>query len=320
VILTYKGTNHLVKKNVRMESDRLSHRYTLTLSPNNTYTVDIDGKQAETGSLYEDFDMLPPAEILDPEDKKPSDWVDEPEMDDPEDKKPAGYDDIPAKIPDPDAKKPEDWDDEEDGEWEVPQIDNPAYKGAWKAKKVKNPAYKGAWVQKKIANPEFKNDTALYNVCAPCGAVGFELWQVKAGTIFDDIIVTDDAAEAQAFYDATFAKKVSDPATRRGGQGRQSAWRAGTRGDSQQPPSHHHPFASATPPPYQSPTCRRPRRRRPLRRWRRRSARRRRRSARSARRRRRPRRRPRPTPRRRTTRTRMRTTRTSSKPPVLRWR
>ena len=48
--------------------------------------------------------MLPPAEILDPKDTKPKDWVDEPEMDDPEDKKPAGYDDIPAKIPDPEVR------------------------------------------------------------------------------------------------------------------------------------------------------------------------------------------------------------------------
>jgi len=207
VIFTYQGKNHLVKKNVRVETDKLSHRYTLIVSPNNTYTVEIDGKKAESGSIYDDFDMLAPAEILDPEDKKPKTWVDEPEMNDPTDVKPAGYDDIPAKIPDPEAKKPEDWDDEEDGEWEVPQIDNPAYKGAWSAKKIKNPDYKGPWVQAKIANPEFKNDTALYNVCAPCTHVGFELWQVKAGTIFDDIVVTDDAAEAQAFYDETFAKK-----------------------------------------------------------------------------------------------------------------
>jgi len=113
----------------------------------------------------------------------------------------------PSHTPPRPRRKPEDWDDEEDGEWEVPQIDNPAYKGAWSAKKIKNPDYKGPWVQAKIANPEFKNDTALYNVCAPCTHVGFELWQVKAGTIFDDIVVTDDAAEAQAFYDETFAKK-----------------------------------------------------------------------------------------------------------------
>ena len=47
---------------------------------------------------------------------------------------PDGYDDIPAEIPDPDAKKPDDWDDEEDGEWESPNIDNPEYKGPWSPK------------------------------------------------------------------------------------------------------------------------------------------------------------------------------------------
>ena len=41
-------------------------------------------------------------------------------------------------------------------------------------------------------------------MCEPCSAVGFELWQVKAGTIFDDIIVTDSLAEADAFAAATF--------------------------------------------------------------------------------------------------------------------
>ena len=63
-------------------------------------------------------------------------------MVDPEDKKPAGYDDIPAETPDPEATKPDDWDDEEDGEWEAPMVDNPAYKGPWKPKMIPNPAYK----------------------------------------------------------------------------------------------------------------------------------------------------------------------------------
>ena len=66
-------------------------------------------------------------------------------MVDPEDKKPAGYDDIPAEIPDPEATKPDDWDDEEDGEWEAPMVDNPAYKGPWKPKMIPNPAYKYVW-------------------------------------------------------------------------------------------------------------------------------------------------------------------------------
>lgn len=137
-------------------------------------------------------------------------------MPDPSDVKPAGHDDIPAKIPDPNAKKPEDWDDEEDGEYEAPQIDNPAYKGAWVQKRIPNPAYKGAWVHPEVANPEFKDEPFLYNFCGGaagaaagegCAAVGFELWQVKSGSVFDDIIVTDSAAEAEAFAKETFDAK-----------------------------------------------------------------------------------------------------------------
>merc|ERR1739837_6663 len=102
----------------------------------------------------------------DPEDKKPDDWTDE------------------QRIVDEEAKKPDDWDDEEDGEWEAPMKDNPAYKGIWEAKK--------------IANPEYQDDDALYKYDA-FGFIGFDLWQVKGGTIFDNVIITDDAAEADAF-------------------------------------------------------------------------------------------------------------------------
>merc|ERR1711866_17802 len=59
----------------------------------------------------------------------------------------------------------------------------------------------GFWEAKKIANPEYEDDDSVYKY-ADFGFVGFDLWQVKAGTIFDNIIVTDDKAEAD-----TFAKK-----------------------------------------------------------------------------------------------------------------
>merc|ERR1712100_652126 len=91
-----------------------------------------------------------------------------------------------------------DWDDEEDGEWEAPMKDNSEYKGEWNAKRISNPAYKGFWEQKKIANPEYKDDDSLYKN-ADFGFLGFDLWQVKGGTIFDNIIITDDKAEADAF-------------------------------------------------------------------------------------------------------------------------
>lgn len=216
VILTDKaGKNHLIKKTITPETDRLSHRYTLILRPDNTYEVQIDGNKKESGNIVDDWDMLPAKMIKDPSAKKPSDWVDEERIPDPEDVKPAGWDDIPAKIVDPAAKKPEDWNDEEDGEWTAPTIDNPEYKGEWKPKMVPNPAYKGVWVHPEIENPDYHAEDAksLYHVCNPCEAVGFELWQVKSGTMFDDIIVTDSLAEADAFAKETFeAKKAAEKA------------------------------------------------------------------------------------------------------------
>merc|ERR1711924_494708 len=128
----------------------------------------------------EDWEVLKPKVIDDPEDKKPDDWVTE------------------KRIVDAEAKKPDDWDDEEDGEWEPPMKDNPAYKGDWSVKRISNPAYKGFWEAKKIANPEYVDDDALYKY-DDFGFIGFDLWQVKGGTIFDNIIITDDVAEADAF-------------------------------------------------------------------------------------------------------------------------
>merc|ERR1711901_10003 len=102
----------------------------------------------------------------DPADKKPDDWVTE------------------KRIVDEEAKKPDDWDDEEDGEWEAPMKDNPDYKGVWEAKK--------------IDNPEYVDDDEVYKFDS-FGFIGFDLWQVKGGTIFDNIIICDDVAEADAF-------------------------------------------------------------------------------------------------------------------------
>merc|ERR1719453_348377 len=203
VIFNYKEKNLDKKKEVRAESDTLSHLYTLIVKPDNTYEVQIDMNKVDSGSLAEGWDFLEPKQIRDPEEKKPTDWVDEAEIDDPEDKKPAGYDDIPAKIADPKAKKPDDWDDESDGTWEAPQIDNPEFKGAWKAKRIKNPAYKGIWEAKLIDNPKYVADDKLYSY-ASFGHVGIDIWQVKSGTIFDNILITDDVEYAKQHGEKTW--------------------------------------------------------------------------------------------------------------------
>merc|ERR1712029_263664 len=118
-------------------------------------------------------------------------------MDDPDDKKPDDWDDQPEEIADPDAKKPDDWDDEDDGEWEAQKIDDPDYKGKWK--------------HPMIDNPEYSYNEEMYKVCKNgCTHLGFEIWQVKTGTLFDDIIVTDSVEEAEEYADKTFFKKKDE--------------------------------------------------------------------------------------------------------------
>jgi len=204
VIFHYKGKNLLIKKDIRCKDDEFTHVYTLIVKPDNKYEVLIDNEKVESGDLEADWDFLAPKTIKDPNAKKPDDWDDKEYMDDPEDKKPEDWDQ-PQHIPDPDAKKPDDWDDEMDGEWEPPQIDNPNYKGEWKPKQIKNPNYKGIWVHPEIPNPEYTEDKELYKY-DDIGAVGFDLWQVKAGTIFDNILVTDDVEYAKKFAEDTWGK------------------------------------------------------------------------------------------------------------------
>jgi len=202
VIFSYKGENHLIKKEVRCKDDVYSHLYTLIVNPDNTYEVLIDNEKAESGELEADWDMLPPKKIKDPDAKKPEDWDDRATIADPEDTKPEDFD-KPEHIPDPDATKPDDWDDEMDGEWEPPMIDNPDYQGEWKPKQIDNPDYKGPWIHPEIDNPEYTPDSKLYrkeNVCI----VGLDLWQVKSGTIFDNFLVSDDIEEAKKIGEETW--------------------------------------------------------------------------------------------------------------------
>ncbi|XP_033115135.1 calreticulin-like [Anneissia japonica] len=207
VIFNYKGKNLLTKKDIRCKDDEFTHLYTLIVKPDNTYEVRIDNKKVESGGLEDDWDFLPPKKIKDPEASKPDDWDEREKIDDPEDTKPEDWD-KPEFIPDPEAEKQEDWDDEMDGEWEPPQINNPEYKGEWKPKQIDNPDYKGKWIHPEIDNPEYEADDELYKQ-EDLAAIGFDLWQVKSGTIFDNIYIGNDVAEAEkAAKDLFEATKV----------------------------------------------------------------------------------------------------------------
>jgi len=57
------------------------------------------------------------------------------------------------------------------------------------------------WVHPEIDNPEYKPDDKLYSRKEIC-AIGFDLWQVKSGTIFNNVLITDDIELAKEKADA----------------------------------------------------------------------------------------------------------------------
>jgi len=213
-IFNHNGENLLKKEEVACSDDEFTHSYLLVVNNDDTYEIFVDGKSEAKGNLKDDWDFEKPKQIKDPKAKKPSDWVDNENMDDPNDKKPDNWDDEPEKIVDPDASKPADWDDEEDGAWEAPLIENPNYKGAWKAKKIKNPAYQGPWKHPEIPNPEYVEQKDVYKR-GKMGYIGIEVWQVKAGTVFSDFVLSDNVSEAEAFLKKHQVSKDKEEAAKK---------------------------------------------------------------------------------------------------------
>ncbi|XP_075544785.1 calmegin-like isoform X1 [Dermacentor variabilis] len=226
--------------------DKKPHLFTLVLSPDNRFEILVDQRSEVKGSLLEDFEppVNPPKEVEDPNDKRPEDWDEREKVPDPNAVKPDDWDeDAPREIPDPDAKKPvgwlddepklvpdataerpKDWDDDMDGDWEPPlvnnpkceavgcgewkppMISNPRYKGKWRAPLIDNPNYKGKWKPRKIPNPNFFEDQNPFRMTA-IAAVGFELWSMSDGILFDNIIITDDTVVADQWAADTWLLK-----------------------------------------------------------------------------------------------------------------
>lgn len=220
--------------------------YTLVLRPaDNTFEVRVNGDVKRKGSILEELEppINPPAEIDDPTDSKPADWVDEAKIKDPEATKPddwdeealptipdeaavkpaAWLDDEEAMVPDPEAVQPEDWDEEEDGEWEAPSVPNPKceaapgcgvwvrpskknpeYKGKWVAPLIDNPEYKGEWKPRRIPNPDYFVDEHPARLPVLAGLM-FEVMINTGGIAFDNVLVSQDEASASAFTAATWA-------------------------------------------------------------------------------------------------------------------
>uniref|UniRef100_A0A667ZNI0 Calnexin n=1 Tax=Myripristis murdjan TaxID=586833 RepID=A0A667ZNI0_9TELE len=238
-------------------TDKKTHLYTLVVNPDNSFELLVDQTVVNSGNLLSDMTppINPPAEIEDPDDRKPEDWDERPKIQDPDATKPDDWDeDAPAQIPDedavkpdgwlddepeyisdPDAIKPDDWDEDMDGEWEAPQvpnpacesapgcgawqrpvIDNPNYKGKWKPPMIDNPNYQGIWKPRKIPNPAFFEDLHPFRM-TPFNAVGLELWSMSSDIFFDNFFITNDRITADRWAnDGWGLKKAAEGAAEPG--------------------------------------------------------------------------------------------------------
>lgn len=69
--------------------------------------------------------------------------------------------------------------------------------------------FKGIWEHPEIDNPNYKYDPEI-GIYEDWGAIGFDLWQVKAGSIFDNIVITDNPIEAKVGISLSLALVGSD--------------------------------------------------------------------------------------------------------------
>jgi calnexin len=222
----------------------------LIVRPDNTFEILIDTRSVKNGSLLSDFDppVAEPREIVDPEDTKPSDWVDATHITDPDASKPDDWDEtLPEFIVDPDradppdgwyvdesrtipdlsAIKPPQWDDDLHGEWlppsipnpkcefargcgryDPPLIKNPLFRGKWRAPTIPNPEYKGWWTPRKIPNPDFVEDVQALNFGPLLGA-GFEFWAADKRIWFNNVYIGTDEEAVRRWNRKSFLPRLS---------------------------------------------------------------------------------------------------------------
>lgn len=71
VILSYQDQDDPIKE-LECETDKLTHFYTFILRPDASYSILVDNRERDSGSMYTDWDILPPRKIRDVKAKKVS--------------------------------------------------------------------------------------------------------------------------------------------------------------------------------------------------------------------------------------------------------
>jgi calnexin len=71
---------------------------------------------------------------------------------------------------------------------------------------IKNPEYKGKWNARTIPNANYFEDKTPSDV-PKFDAVGFEIWTMQSGIIFDNIVIAKNVGDAFAYAGATWKER-----------------------------------------------------------------------------------------------------------------
>ncbi|XP_040846808.1 calreticulin-3 [Ochotona curzoniae] len=195
VILHFKNQYHANKKSIRCKVDGFTHLYALVLRPDLSYDVKIDGQSIESGSVEYDWNLTSLKKMarssVGPEDyaqgagDKSQDWE--------------------KHFLDAGASEPSDWNSDLEADFPAPMLQKPPYQDGLKPEGID----KHVWLHRKMKNT---NSLTEYDLAEfeNIGAIGLDLWQVRAGTIFDNFLITDDEEYAENFGKATWGE-TRDP-------------------------------------------------------------------------------------------------------------
>lgn len=185
VIFNYEERKLAMKRELSCKDDRLTHLYTLVIKPDNSYLIKIDNKIERTGMLLEDWDFVP-RRIINDKVTKP---LGNPKSTDLKD----------AKSQDWNQTDPEFYfngEEQKNVDLKRPMIKNPVNEEEWKSKSTNSPNYKGQRLDPLSENHEHLSHSDFYRYDEICG-IGFDIWQVESGTLFDNVLITDDELEAE---------------------------------------------------------------------------------------------------------------------------
>jgi calnexin len=241
-----KGIEHHLKRPHWIPIDTFIHLYTLVLRQNGTFETLIDDRSTRNGTFLTDFDppLFEAPTIDDPNDQKPTDWVDDVFVPDPTAVKPADWIEslpentpvpitrtpppgwlphVSPKIPDPRAKKPASWNENLMGEWKRPLIPNPScarvpgcgpytprpipspkVKGVWKPSLISNPKYIGEWRPRQIPNPNYHGASTVFEI-PEITAIGFNIWAANRDIAITNILIAHDENAVRAWNREDFA-------------------------------------------------------------------------------------------------------------------